>query len=56
MTLQALAGQTTISDSEYAAAADSFEQLGAIAPAEVTTDLATLARSYRAIAEGTASS
>jgi hypothetical protein len=49
---RALASQTTISDAEYAATAEAFEQLGAIAPAEATTDLATLAHSYRAIAEG----
>jgi hypothetical protein len=48
----ALASQPTISDAEYGATADAFEQLGAIAPAEVTTDLATMAHSYRAIAEG----
>jgi hypothetical protein len=49
---RALAGQSTISDADYAATADAFEQLGAIAPADVTKDLATLASSYRAIAEG----
>jgi hypothetical protein len=49
---QALASQSTISAAEYGATADAFEQLGAIAPAEVTTDIATMAHSYRAIAEG----
>jgi hypothetical protein len=49
---RALASQTTISDAEYASTADAFEQLGAIAPAEVTTDIATMAHSYRAISEG----
>jgi hypothetical protein len=49
---QALASQQTISAAEYGSTADAFEQLAAIAPAELTTDLATMARSYRAIAEG----
>jgi hypothetical protein len=49
---RALASQPAISAAEYAATADAFEQLGAIAPAEVTADLATIARSYRAIGEG----
>ncbi|QYN37105.1 hypothetical protein K1T35_07595 [Pseudonocardia sp. DSM 110487] len=47
-----LASRTTISDADYAATADAFEQLGVVAPAEVATDLATMAHSYRAIAEG----
>ena len=49
---QALASQSAISAAEYGSTADAFEQLAAIAPAEVSTDLATLARSYRGIAEG----
>jgi hypothetical protein len=47
-----LASRTTISAADYAATADAFEQLRAIAPREVATDLATVAHSYRAIAEG----
>ncbi|MGW4842942.1 hypothetical protein [Nocardia brasiliensis] len=49
-----LSTKAEIKPEEYARAADQFDQLKAIAPAEAAGDLGTIGASYRAIAKGEA--
>ncbi|MFI7002747.1 hypothetical protein [Nocardia sp. NPDC050175] len=51
---RALTSKSDITPADYAKTADQFDQVKAIAPAEVTGDIDTISAGYRAIAKGQA--